>query len=37
MFHHKVAQLLFMSKISRRDIQTAVLFLTKMVEQINDY
>ena len=33
MFHHSVAQLLFLSMRARRDIQTAVLFLTTRVKK----
>ena len=32
-FHHTVAQLLFMSSRARRDIQTAVAFLTTRVKR----
>ena len=35
-FHHTVAQLLFLSARARRDIQTAVAFLTTRVKQPNE-
>ena len=37
MFHRSVAQLLFMTPRSRRDIEIAVLFLTIIVKRPNEY
>jgi hypothetical protein len=36
-FHHSVAQLLFASARSRKDIQSAVSFLTTRVKQLDDW